>query len=242
MGQLRDRMEQDLILRGLAPTTRRNYLLYCRKFAAHYRRDPSELGEAEIRAFLLHTIQVPADSGGVEVPVYSDAGARVGSSASAVPKVPSAGVTASPAERSVAGLVCRFEESQVPGAVHDVLLGRIADLLCIDPKHNYAVHKTQRVWVKGNVSSGAHHGGGLNRDTLAVAADHVVPILIDRSGHLAIGDQCCIEFADSTAQMAELRWRNAPVQFSLKPTHCLAERLNDLHLCQCHSCFSIGLL
>jgi integrase/recombinase XerD len=58
MGHLRDRMEQDLILTGLAPTTRRNYLLYCRKFAAYYRRNPEELGEPEIRAFLLHTIQV----------------------------------------------------------------------------------------------------------------------------------------------------------------------------------------
>ena len=58
MGQLRDRMEQDLILRGLAPSTRKVYLLYCRKFAAHYRRNPQELGEAEIRAFLLHLIQV----------------------------------------------------------------------------------------------------------------------------------------------------------------------------------------
>jgi site-specific recombinase XerD len=58
MGQLRDRMEQDLILRRLSPATRRNYLLYCRKFAAHYRRRPEELGEAEIRAYLLHLIQV----------------------------------------------------------------------------------------------------------------------------------------------------------------------------------------
>jgi hypothetical protein len=31
MGQLRDRMEQDLKLRGLSPCTQRNYLLYCRK-------------------------------------------------------------------------------------------------------------------------------------------------------------------------------------------------------------------
>ena len=58
MGHLRDRMEQDLILRQLSPATRRNYLLYCRKFAAHYGRSPEDLGEAEIRDFLLHSIQV----------------------------------------------------------------------------------------------------------------------------------------------------------------------------------------
>lgn len=58
MGQLRDRMEQDLILRKLSPSTRRNYLLYCRKFAAHYGRSPEELGEGEVREYLLHLIQV----------------------------------------------------------------------------------------------------------------------------------------------------------------------------------------
>ena len=58
MGQLRDRMEQDLVLRKLSPSTRRNYLLYCRKFAAHYDHSPEQLGEAEIRAYLLYLIQV----------------------------------------------------------------------------------------------------------------------------------------------------------------------------------------
>jgi site-specific recombinase XerD len=57
MGQLRDRMEQDLVLKGLSPCTRKNYLLYSRKFAAHYMRSPEELGETEIREYLLHLIQ-----------------------------------------------------------------------------------------------------------------------------------------------------------------------------------------
>jgi len=51
-------MEQDLILRRLSPSTRRNYLLYCRKFAEHYWRPPEEAGEEEIRAYLLHLIHV----------------------------------------------------------------------------------------------------------------------------------------------------------------------------------------
>jgi integrase/recombinase XerD len=62
MGKLRDRMEQDLILRKLRPTTRRNYLFYCRQFAAFFRRSPEELGEAEIRQFLLHHILVRESS------------------------------------------------------------------------------------------------------------------------------------------------------------------------------------
>lgn len=58
MGQLRNRMEEDLKLKGLSPSTQRNYLLYCRKFAAHYGRSPAEMGEAEIRRFLMHAMQV----------------------------------------------------------------------------------------------------------------------------------------------------------------------------------------
>ena len=48
MGQLRDRMEQDLKLKGLSPATIRNYLLYCRKFAGFYRR----LGKIMWEAFV----------------------------------------------------------------------------------------------------------------------------------------------------------------------------------------------
>ena len=51
MGQLHNRMEQDLILKGLAPTTRRNYLLYCRNFVVHFGRNPEEL-EAIVDAIL----------------------------------------------------------------------------------------------------------------------------------------------------------------------------------------------
>ena len=42
MGQLRDRMEQDLKLRGFSPATIRNYLLYCRNFAAFFMRSPED--------------------------------------------------------------------------------------------------------------------------------------------------------------------------------------------------------
>ena len=58
MGQLRDRMEQDLKLRKVSPATIRNYLLYCGKFAAFFLRSPEELGAAEVRHFLLHQIEV----------------------------------------------------------------------------------------------------------------------------------------------------------------------------------------
>ena len=58
MGQLRDRMEQDLKLRRVSPATIQNYLLYCRKFAGFFMRSPEELGATEVRSFLLYQIEV----------------------------------------------------------------------------------------------------------------------------------------------------------------------------------------
>jgi integrase/recombinase XerD len=58
MGKLRDRMEEDLKLRNVSPATRKVYLLYARKFVAHYGRPPTELGVEEVRGWLLHLMQV----------------------------------------------------------------------------------------------------------------------------------------------------------------------------------------
>lgn len=58
MGRLRDQMLADLVLRRYRPSTIDNYLRYARNYAAHYMRSPAELGEAEVRGFLLHQIKV----------------------------------------------------------------------------------------------------------------------------------------------------------------------------------------
>ena len=57
MGQLRERMETDLILAGYSPSTRKIYLLYARLFAKHHGRSPAEMGEPEIRAYLLYMVE-----------------------------------------------------------------------------------------------------------------------------------------------------------------------------------------
>lgn len=57
MGQLRDQMDGDLRLKGYSAGTRYQYLRCARSFAAHYGKSPAVLGEAEIRAFLLHLLQ-----------------------------------------------------------------------------------------------------------------------------------------------------------------------------------------
>lgn len=57
MGQLRDKMAADLELRCYRPGTKKTYLSCARRFAAHFRRSPAELGEAEIRQYLLHLMR-----------------------------------------------------------------------------------------------------------------------------------------------------------------------------------------
>ena len=54
MGKLRDRMEEDLKLGGYSPATQRVYLLYAREFARYHMRSPADMGEEEIRAYLMH--------------------------------------------------------------------------------------------------------------------------------------------------------------------------------------------
>jgi len=54
MGKLRDQMKADLELRRYRPGTQKSYLNCARNFVAYYMRSPEELGEAEVRDFLLH--------------------------------------------------------------------------------------------------------------------------------------------------------------------------------------------
>jgi integrase/recombinase XerD len=54
MQRLRDKMREDLALRGMSETTITTYLGCARRFAEHFGRSPRTMGAAEIRAFLLH--------------------------------------------------------------------------------------------------------------------------------------------------------------------------------------------
>lgn len=58
MGRLRDRMTDDLKLAGFSPSTTRIYLHYCESFAKYFMRSPIDLGEEEIRTFLLYLLDV----------------------------------------------------------------------------------------------------------------------------------------------------------------------------------------
>jgi site-specific recombinase XerD len=57
MGQTRDKMVEDLKLRGYSEGTAGVYLACARRFVAHYMKPPTELGAAEVREFLLHLLE-----------------------------------------------------------------------------------------------------------------------------------------------------------------------------------------
>ena len=57
MGKLHDQMEGDLILKAYSPHTQKAYLRGARHFARHYMRSPQEMGEQEVRDFLLHLVR-----------------------------------------------------------------------------------------------------------------------------------------------------------------------------------------
>jgi site-specific recombinase XerD len=56
MGAIRDKMTADLELRGFAAPTKKEYLRCAKNFVAYHHRSPMELGEPEIREFLLYLI------------------------------------------------------------------------------------------------------------------------------------------------------------------------------------------
>jgi len=57
MGELRTRMDRDMVLRGLAVRTRESYLAAVAGLARHYGRRPDRLTEREVQAYLLYLIQ-----------------------------------------------------------------------------------------------------------------------------------------------------------------------------------------
>lgn len=54
MGHVRDRMDADLRLAGRAESTRTRYIGCARRFVKHFMRPPEDMGEEEVRQFMLH--------------------------------------------------------------------------------------------------------------------------------------------------------------------------------------------
>lgn len=57
MGALRQQMDQDMVLRGMAQRTRETYLSAVAAMAKYYRRSPERVNEVEVQRYLLHLIE-----------------------------------------------------------------------------------------------------------------------------------------------------------------------------------------
>lgn len=57
MTELRQRMDEDMIVRGMAERTRESYLWAVTGLAKFYRRAPDQIADAEVQAYLLHLIR-----------------------------------------------------------------------------------------------------------------------------------------------------------------------------------------
>ncbi len=56
MGKLREQMQMDLQLRGITPRTQATYLREVRNLALYFKKSPEELGERELKEYLLYLI------------------------------------------------------------------------------------------------------------------------------------------------------------------------------------------
>jgi integrase/recombinase XerD len=54
MSELRKRMDNDMVLRGMAARTREAYLNAVRGLAKFYRRSPDQISVPEVQGYLLH--------------------------------------------------------------------------------------------------------------------------------------------------------------------------------------------
>ncbi|HEY0710475.1 MAG TPA: site-specific integrase [Polyangia bacterium] len=57
MGHIRDRLIEEMELRGLSTATKKMYVMCCRQFTAHFMKSPEQLGAVETKAFILHLIR-----------------------------------------------------------------------------------------------------------------------------------------------------------------------------------------
>lgn len=57
MTEMRRRMEEELKLRGYSPRTQKAYLDWVARFAQHHRRGPGQMGEEQVRTYLMYLLE-----------------------------------------------------------------------------------------------------------------------------------------------------------------------------------------
>jgi len=70
MTTLREKMKQEMTLRGYSPGTQENYLRAVIKLKDHFNRNPAKLTEAEIKTFLLTLINQPVSDSTYNIHIY----------------------------------------------------------------------------------------------------------------------------------------------------------------------------
>jgi integrase/recombinase XerD len=57
MSTLREKMLEDLQLRGITPRTQKKYIREVRDLANYFKKSPEELGEEEVKKYLVHLLE-----------------------------------------------------------------------------------------------------------------------------------------------------------------------------------------
>ncbi|MBM4147259.1 MAG: integrase, partial [Nitrospira sp.] len=57
MNTLREKMLAELQLRGITPRTQTKYLREVSNFAHYFKKSPEELGEEEVKKYLVHLLE-----------------------------------------------------------------------------------------------------------------------------------------------------------------------------------------
>jgi len=57
MGELRERMQHDLVVRGMSPRTQEAYLAAVKGLAQHYRQRPDTLSAQQVEGYVRHLIE-----------------------------------------------------------------------------------------------------------------------------------------------------------------------------------------
>jgi integrase/recombinase XerD len=70
MATLREKMKQEMTLRGLSNGTQKQYLRAVIKLHNHYNRSPAKLSEAQIKSFLLSVISQPCSASAYNIMIH----------------------------------------------------------------------------------------------------------------------------------------------------------------------------
>ena len=127
MGEVREKMLEDLRLLGRAPKTREVYLASAKGFIAYHRRPPEEMGAAEVREYLLHLEAKGLSASSPSVPLWRHVGEAGGRERHPRPdEDAAAGARCAHRRRGRAG-VRRHQVGEVPRDGHAGLRQRSPD-------------------------------------------------------------------------------------------------------------------